>query len=73
MIGAWLGVHSILLVIVISSFLGALVGIAMMLVKGKNFRMAIPFGPFLAVGAFLYLFWGPQLQLIISPLHGYPE
>lgn len=70
MIGAWLGVHSILLTIVLSSFLGAVVGVSLMLFKGKNFRMAIPFGPFLAVGALIYLFWGPQLQILLLPTHG---
>ncbi len=70
MIGAWLGLHSILLVIVVSSFLGALVGVTLMFFQRKNFKMAIPFGPFLAVGAFVYLFWGHELQLLLIPNYG---
>jgi len=73
MIGAWLGLHSILLVIVISSFLGAVIGVALMAFQRKNFRMAIPFGPFLAFGAFVYLFWGPKLQLLLMPHYGHIE
>lgn len=62
MIGAWLGIQSILIVIVISSALGSVVGIGLMLFKQKNFKTAIPFGPFLAVAAIIYLIWGLPLK-----------
>lgn len=68
MIGAWQGMESILLVVVLSSFLGSLVGITMMVIKGKNLKFAIPFGPFLAVAAVIYLIWGPVLTPYLFPM-----
>lgn len=61
MIGAFLGWKAILPIIFISSLIGSLVGIPLMLVKKADSKLAIPFGPFLALGALIYLFWGPQL------------
>lgn len=67
MIGAWLGVQSILLVIVISSALGSIIGLSLMAIQRKNFKSAIPFGPFLAGAALIYLFWGARLQTLLFP------
>ncbi|MHB1398631.1 MAG: prepilin peptidase [Trichloromonadaceae bacterium] len=61
MLGAFLGWKAILPIIFISSLIGSLVGIPLMLVKKTDSKLAIPFGPFLALGALIYLFWGPQL------------
>jgi len=58
MIGAFLGWSSVLLTIFISSALGSLVGLTIMVKEGKDRRYAIPFGPFLAIGAMISLFWG---------------
>ena len=67
MIGAWLGYKSVLVVIIFSSALGSLIGIGLMVWKGKNFKTAIPFGPFLAVAALVYLYWGSQIQSLLFP------
>lgn len=67
MIGAWLGYQSILIVIVISSLVGSVVGIALMLTKNKNLQTAIPFGPFLAAAAILYVFLGHEISLFLFP------
>jgi len=61
MLGAFLGWRAILPIVFFSSLIGTLVGVPVMLVSGKGRRLAIPFGPFLALGALVYLFWGPQL------------
>lgn len=61
MIGAFLGWKAVFPVIFISSMVGCLVGIPLMLIRGADSRFAIPFGPFLAVGAIVYLFWGRML------------
>lgn len=61
MLGAFLGWKAILPIIFISSLIGSLVGVPLMLVKKADSKLAIPFGPFLALGALIYLFWGPQL------------
>jgi leader peptidase (prepilin peptidase) / N-methyltransferase len=61
MIGAFLGWQAILPVIFLSSFIGSLVGVPLMLIKKADRRLAIPFGPFLALGAMIYLLWGRML------------
>lgn len=61
MLGAFLGWKAILPIIFISSLVGSLVGVPLMLMKKADSKLAIPFGPFLALGALIYLFWGPQL------------
>lgn len=61
MIGAFLGWKGVLFTIMASSFTGTVVGIVMMLRAGKGMKMALPFGPFLATGAILYIFLGPQI------------
>ncbi len=67
MIGAWLGYQSVLVVIVISSALGSVLGMSLMAFKKRNLKTAIPFGPFLAFGAMIYLFWGTLLRNIFFP------
>lgn len=59
MLGAFLGAHpALLFILFVSSFLGSVVGIGMMLFKGKDMKYALPFGPFLAGSAVVYLLWG---------------
>ena len=61
MIGAFLGGKGVVITIFLSAFLGAMVGVAMMVIKGKNRKCAIPYGPFLSIGALLSLLWGDVL------------
>jgi len=61
MIGALLGWQGVLFTIFSASALGTVVGLVLMLHARGNMKMAIPFGPFLAVGALTYLFFGPHL------------
>ena len=61
MIGAFLGGKGVVITIFLSAFLGAMVGVAMMVIKGKNRKYAIPYGPFLSIGALLSLLWGDVL------------
>ena len=63
MIGAWLGWQSLPLVVLLSSLSGALIGIVALLLAGRGLRVRIPFGPFLSLGALLYLFFGPQIAM----------
>lgn len=58
MIGGFLGWKSLLFVILVSSLLGAFVGISVMLWKRGNLKDAIPFGPFLSAAAILHIFYG---------------
>nr|HID58027.1 prepilin peptidase [Desulfobacterales bacterium] len=61
MIGAFLGWHAVLFTIFVASVLGTLSGLTIMLFSGGDLRLAIPFGPFLALGAMAYLFIGPVI------------
>jgi len=58
MLGAFLGWKSLLFILMTGAFTGAAVGIVMMINKGKTMKYAVPFGPFLSLGAVVYLFWG---------------
>ncbi len=58
MLGAFLGWKSLLFILLVSSLTGAVVGIALMAVKGRDMKYAVPFGPFLSLAAVLYLFVG---------------
>jgi leader peptidase (prepilin peptidase)/N-methyltransferase len=61
MIGAFLGWKAVILTILLGSLIGSIVGIIIMILKGKDFKYAIPFGPFLSLGAVISLFYGENL------------
>jgi leader peptidase (prepilin peptidase)/N-methyltransferase len=61
MIGAWVGWQALPFILLISSFTGAVIGGGSLLLASKGLRTRIPFGPFLALGALTYFFYGPQL------------
>ena len=61
-IGAWFGWQLIPAIILLSSILGAVIGIALIVLKGKSSQATIPFGPFLALGGIAALFFGQQLD-----------
>lgn len=67
MIGAFLGPGGALATLVISSMVGSVVGLVIMVVQRKNLKLALPYGPFLAIGALAYLFWGDFLTLRFYP------
>jgi leader peptidase (prepilin peptidase)/N-methyltransferase len=58
MIGALIGWKGVLVTVFISSVVGTLAGFLVMLHTRKNIKLAIPYGPFLAIGAICYLFFG---------------
>jgi leader peptidase (prepilin peptidase)/N-methyltransferase len=60
-LGAWLGWQMIPVVILLSSVVGAAVGIALIVFVKHDRRMPIPFGPYLAGGGVIALVWGDQL------------
>ena len=61
MIGAFLGWQAVPVTLMIASLAGTAVGVTLMLAQRRDSRTAIPFGPFLAVGATCALFWGDAL------------
>jgi leader peptidase (prepilin peptidase) / N-methyltransferase len=58
MIGGFLGWKSLIFILLVSSFTGAVVGITAMIIKKQDMKYAVPFGPFLSAAAIAYLFWG---------------
>lgn len=61
MLGAFLGWKAVLPVVFIASLVGSLIGVPLMLLQKGDTKLAIPFGPFLAFAATVYLFWGRDL------------
>jgi leader peptidase (prepilin peptidase)/N-methyltransferase len=61
LIGAFLGWRAVVITILVGCLLGATVGIGLIALRRLSRRQHIPFGPFLAVGAVVALFWGEQL------------
>lgn len=60
-IGAWLGWKMLPLVILASSLVGAIVGIALIVLAKQGRDKPIPFGPYLAAAGVIALFWGRPL------------
>jgi leader peptidase (prepilin peptidase)/N-methyltransferase len=61
MIGAFLGWKAVILTILLSSLIGSICGMIIMALKRKDIKYAIPFGPFLSLGAVISLFYGNKL------------
>ena len=60
-IGAWLGWKMLPVVILLSSFAGAVVGISLIIFARHGRNVPIPFGPYLAAGGLIAMFWGNAL------------
>lgn len=60
-IGAWFGWQLLPAVILLSSVVGSVIGIALIVLKGRDKQVPMPFGPFLALGGIAALFYGPTL------------
>jgi leader peptidase (prepilin peptidase) / N-methyltransferase len=58
MIGAFCGLKGAIFSLLAGSFLGTLIGVPMMLIKGKDVKYAIPFGPLLSLSALIFIFFG---------------
>ena len=61
MVGSLTGWKSVILTTFLGSLTGAILGIFLMIFKGKGRKTKIPFGPFLALGAVLTLFLGQEI------------
>ena len=61
MIGAFLGWRSIFVTLMVASIAGSIIGVTLMLYRRADTKLAIPFGPFLACGALVYLFFGDRI------------
>jgi len=61
MIGAIIGWKGVFFTIFLASAIGTLTGLLIMLKTRKTMKLAVPFGPFLALGGISYILFGPQL------------
>lgn len=64
LLGAWLGWQYLGLIILLSSLVGATVGITLISLKKHQREIPIPFGPYLAVAGFIALLWGDKLNTL---------
>lgn len=60
-LGAWLGWQQLLLIVLLSSLVGAVVGLLMVILLGRDRQIPIPFGPYLAAAGWIALLWGEAL------------
>jgi len=65
-LGAWLGWKMLLPIILVSSLVGALVGIALIVLARRGREIPIPFGPYLAAAGFLTLMYGGHVVALIG-------
>jgi leader peptidase (prepilin peptidase)/N-methyltransferase len=60
-IGAFLGTTSVALTILLSSLAGTVVGVTLIALQKKSLQSRIPYGPYLALAAVVWILWGPNL------------
>jgi len=60
-LGAWLGWQMLPLVLLLSAGVGAIVGVALMVLRKQGRDVPIPYGPYLAGAGWIALMWGPQI------------
>lgn len=61
-LGAWLGWQMLLQIILLSALVGAVIGISMIVLRGRDRNIPIPFGPYLAVAGAIALLWGHDIN-----------
>jgi leader peptidase (prepilin peptidase)/N-methyltransferase len=59
--GAWLGWQALPLIILLSAFSGAVIGVLLIVLRGRDRDIPIPFGPYLSVAGWIALLWGEQI------------
>jgi len=60
-IGAFLGLRAVFFTIMSGSVIGAIIGLLMIVIGRREWSARIPFGPYLALGAVIWIFFGPEL------------
>lgn len=60
-LGAWLGWQQLPMIIILSALVGAALGIALIVLRGRDRNIPMPFGPFLAAAGWLAMMWGDEL------------
>ena len=60
-VGAFLGWQAVLFVLIAGSLAGSVVGVTLILLKKTELQGRIPFGPYLSLGAVIWVFWGQRI------------
>lgn len=60
--GALLGWQYLPMIVLMSSLVGAIIGITLLSIQGKDKATPIPFGPYIAIAGWITLIWGEQIQ-----------
>ncbi|HTR59450.1 MAG TPA: A24 family peptidase [Casimicrobiaceae bacterium] len=66
-LGAWLGWQMLPLIVLLSSLVGATIGIGLVVFKGRDHQVPLAFGPFLAIAGAIALFFGRPLMALYLP------
>ncbi|WP_029919199.1 prepilin peptidase [Nevskia soli] len=66
-LGAWFGATSLPMIILLSSLVGSVIGISLILFRGRDRNIPISFGPYLAGAGWLTLIWGDALRGLSHP------
>jgi len=61
LLGAWMGWQMLPVIILLSSAVGAVVGIGLIITRGRDKNIPIPFGPYLATAGWIALLWGHDI------------
>jgi leader peptidase (prepilin peptidase)/N-methyltransferase len=61
-LGAWAGWQYLITIVLLSSLVGAVFGLALILFRGRDRRVPMPFGPFLAAAGWIALLWGEAIN-----------
>jgi leader peptidase (prepilin peptidase)/N-methyltransferase len=61
-LGAWLGWQALPTIVMMSAFVGAVVGILLMVFKGRDHQVPMPFGPFLAAAGWITMLYGETIR-----------
>jgi leader peptidase (prepilin peptidase)/N-methyltransferase len=69
-LGAWLGWRMLLPIVLFAAVVGAVTGIALIVVRRHQRGTPIPFGPFLAAAGWIAMMWGPQIVARYLGLYG---
>jgi leader peptidase (prepilin peptidase)/N-methyltransferase len=66
-LGAWLGWQMLPLIVLLSSLVGAVIGIGLVVFKGRDHQIPLAFGPYLAIAGAIALFFGRSLIALYLP------
>jgi len=61
-LGAWTGWQHLITIVILSSLVGAVFGLALIVLRGRDRQAPMPFGPFLAAAGWIALLWGDKIN-----------